>query len=242
MYRVVRPPARSSARKVADQITGASTRVTGPPTPPGPLDRLIPSGVNGFSTAYTNVHPVVHFRLAYINGAASSPTISVTVDGNAATLIGQDGDASIGASGCIAFFVTGLAAAAHTIAIAVSAGTVTMAALRVGELVSQTSIGEVAGSVQSNPNYYIEVDGPTATGAGQVGSIACFANASAFEVYPSYADVEQWSGSQTGMAFRFATDTRPSGEGGGLFVFYSGNGGSYNGAGLVYEIIGGVLP
>ena len=41
------------------------------PTPPGPLDRVILTNPNGFSTSYTNVNGNVHFRMAFVNGAAS---------------------------------------------------------------------------------------------------------------------------------------------------------------------------
>lgn len=235
--------ARPIIRPIIRSIVRPIVRDDGP-TPAGPLDRLIPSGVNGFSTSYTNAYGNVHFRMAYINGAASVPTISITVDGSPATLIAQDGDAAVGASGAIAFYVTGLAPGAHTIAIAVSAGTVTMAALRVGELVTQTGIGAAEVSVQTNPTYYIEVDAVAigAPGTSQMGSIYVANSANAFEITTSYPDVEQWSGSQPGMAFRFGTGSSPSGEGGGLFVAYNSAGGSFNNAGIVYEIRGATLP
>lgn len=213
------------------------------PTPAGPLDRIINADPNGYSTNYTNVNGVVHFRMAFINGAASQPTISVTVDAVPATLIGMDVDSTVGAAGVVAFYVTGLAPGAHTIAIAVSAGSLTKAALRVGELVSQTSINGPWGSVQTNPSYYIEVDGGTTVGVGQVGTIFAYNTENAFDISLSYPDTEQWSSSMPGLAFRFGTAPRPSGEPGwGGFVAYSAGGVLANGAGLVYEIAGGVLP
>lgn len=212
-----------------------------PPGPPGPLDRIIDTNPNGYSTSYTNVHPNVHFRLAFLNGAASIPTISVTVDGTPATLVVQDAANSVGTTGVAAFYVTGLAAGNHTIAINVSAGTLTKAALRVGELVTQTGIGVNGASVQGGAsNYYIEIDNMNPLGAPGTSQMGTIYATTSQDVYANYPDTEQWKGSMPGLTFRFGTGASPSGEGGGLFVAYVYNYG-FN-SGLVYEIRGATLP
>lgn len=226
------------------QVTEVVPYPAGPPVPPGPLDRLIPGDLNGFSTSYTNTNGVIHFRIAAVNGAASVPTIAITVDGAPVTFIAQDTVAAVGAALAWAGYITGVTPGAHTIAITVT-GTVGNAALRVGELVSQTGIGTVATSVQGSPQYYIEINNIAvgAPGTSQMGSIYTFTNAAAGPIYLSYPDTEQWNTEQTGMAARFGTGASPSGEATpGLFVAYTFNGANYNAAGIVYEIRGAVLP
>lgn len=234
------------ARSVTEHVVSAADPP--PPVPPGPLDLLVPGDLNGVAFQYANAETNLHCRIGGINaGGTAAPAITVTVDGDPMTFIGRDTRAIVGQPIAVAFYISGLAPGTHDIAISVAGGSVRNCAVRLGELVSQSGIGEVSGpSVQNNVDYYLELycgsDASPAT--SQFGSIAAFSNQNAYDSYSSFDDTEQWNTWQAGMTARFATEAGPPGEGGNpsLLVYYTRNGSNYGGAGLVYEILNAVLP
>lgn len=217
-----------------------------PPVPPGPLDRLLPATASlvDYTTPYTSATGIVVLRVAFINNAASVPVLDATWDSTAMTLIAIDCEPTIGAPGVAAFYIRGGSTGTKNIHVTCSSGSAGNAALRIGDLLTldaTTPIGEV-GPTSQQGGYYVEVDASSGLypGASLIASIACFNNASAFPISPSYSDTEQWSTDQAGMAARFAYDPSPSGEGNlDLYVFYSWRQPAGQvGAALIFELHG----
>lgn len=219
-----------------------------PPTPPGPLDTLVPGNLSGTVINYTNVNGVVHCRIAAVKTGTGASTVSVSIDGSTPMVfITQDDRLSVGKGYAGAFYITGLAAGAHTFTITVTGGSLGNAAVRLGELVSQSGIGATYNAQgHSSPNYYLEIDtAGNAPATTQLGSVVMACSDNAYDIYSSGPyDVEQWNTKQPGMTARFATETGDAGEGGvpGLHVYYTRDNGSYEVAGIAYAILNAVLP
>lgn len=216
-----------------------------PPTPPGPLDLLVPGNLNGAVLNYTNVNQVIHCRMAAVKQGAGASTVTVTIDGaTPMTFITKDDRTYIGGGFAAGFYITGLTPGAHTFTIAVTGGALGNAAVRLGELVSQSGIGPTYASVQNPYNYYIEMDASgVAPATSQLATVTMATNDNAYDIYTSGPyDVEQWNTFQEGMTARFATETGDVGEGGGLHVYHNRDVNYYEVAGIAYEILNAVLP
>lgn len=237
-----RDPFRPIVREAVVGPEDVLRKQLAPPVPPGAQDRLVPGVLTGTTFQYTNTHPVLHCRIACVKSGTTASTVTITVDGNPMAVIGKNEYLSANTGFVSAHYLTGLASGTHTIAITVTGGVLGNAAIRMGELVSQSGIGGVEENVAGNA-YYWEMDfgGPGAPTSIH-GSVLSSPNVGAYDIYPSLPwDDEQWSTTQPGMAARFAYGGM-NGEGGGFFVYYTRSGASYANAGLVYEILNGVLP
>ncbi len=217
-----------------------------PPEPPGPLDRLLPGAADlvNYSTSYTSVTGLIVVRVAFINNAASVPTMTASWDSAPMFQIGLQCDPVIGAPGVAAFYIRGGSTGAKTLAIQCSSGSAGTAAVRIGDLLTldaTTPLG-VIGTTDQQAGYYVEVDASSGQfpGSSLVATIACFNNLSASPISTSYSDTEQWTTDQAGMAARFAYAPSPSGESGlNLYVFYAWRSpAGQQGAAMIFELHG----